>query len=142
MGLWKFVGGDSGSTSQGALEFTCSNIIDLKNTLRSREDLTSPEESEQEWSSREMRTSGQLHFKHFKDTGTTVQAHIDQVGLIPKSKWERVIVPVIGIVHLITYESYKDVYGIRDILLRQGWDAKPLIGEKPVHMIRERPHQK
>jgi hypothetical protein len=142
LGLWQFIEGDSGSTSQGALEFTCSNIKDFKKTLHDREDFTSPEESDQEWSSREMRTSGQLHFKHFKDAGTTVQAHIDQVGLIPKNKWERVLVPVIGIVHLITYESYKDVYGIRDILLRQGWDPKPLVGEKPARMIREHSHQK
>jgi Domain of unknown function (DUF4157)/Transglycosylase SLT domain len=141
LGLWRFVGGDSGSTSQGALEFTCSDIKGLKNTLRSRDDFTSPEGDEQEWSSREMRTSGQLHFKHFKDAGTTVQVHIDQIGLIPKNKWERVLVPVIGIAHLITYESYKDVYGIRDILLRQGWDRKPLIGEKPARMMKERPHQ-
>jgi hypothetical protein len=142
LGLWKFVGGDSGSTGQGALEFTCSDIKGLKNTLRGREDFTSPEESEQEWSSREMRTLGQLHFKHFKDAGTTVQAHIDQIGLIPKNKWERVLVPIIGIAHLITYESYKDVFGIRDILLHQGWDRKPLVGEKPVHMIRERPNRR
>jgi len=139
--LWKFVGSES-STGPGTLEFTCSNIKDLKKTLHDRQDFTSPEESEEEWSSREMRTKGQLHFKHFKGTGAIVQAHIDQVGVIPQSKPARVLVPFTGLAHLITYESYKDVYGIRDILLQQGWDPKPLIGEKPARVIRERAHQR
>lgn len=144
MGLWQFVGSKS-NTSRGVLEFTCSDVNGLKGTLRSRGDFTRPEDSPKDWSCREMRISGQLHFKHDKGWNwpdTKVHAHIDQIGLIPKNKGEKVLVPVIGVVHIITYESYKDVYGIRDILLGQGLESKPLIGEKPARMIREQPNRR
>lgn len=133
MSLWDFVGSEH-STGLGTLVFANPNIDDFKKTLTDREDFTSPEKSEEEWSSREMRVSGQLHFKHFKGwPKTVVEAHIDQHGLLMRSKWWWIIFPVplveMGI-HALTYESYKDVQGIRDILLGQGWWPEPLKGVK------------
>ena len=133
--LWEFVDTQS-NTKVGVIEFLCSKIDGFKDTLRKRDDFTSPEESEEEWSSREMRAVGQLHFKHFKGwPKTLVEVHIDQAGLLMRSKWWWLFPPVpllqmLG--HGLSYESYKDVYGIRNILLDQGWYSAPLIGMTPV----------
>ncbi|PWB58134.1 MAG: hypothetical protein C3F18_03015 [Nitrosomonadales bacterium] len=129
--LWRFVASESG-TGPGTLDFVCTDITGLKNDLRNRDDFTSPEESPAEWSSREMSSRGSLHFKHFKGwPETKVQAHIDQYGLLLRSKWWWLlpIVPLIQMaIHGLTYESYKDAFGVRDILLAQGWDPAPLKG--------------
>lgn len=129
--LWNFVGNESG-TDLGRMVFASSDTAGLKRTLTDRDDFTSPEESELEWSSREMRVSGALHFKHFAGwPKNQVEAHIDQIGLLMLSKWWWLIFPVPLIVmaaHGLSQESYKDVEGIRDILIDQGWDPATLRG--------------
>lgn len=127
MGFWKFVGTPAGIKT-GEFNFNCTDEPGLRDTLRKHDDFSDPGEKPGNWDSREQRSSGSLHFKRF---GDIVQAHIDQIGLLPKSKawW---LMPVIPLGHMIahgaTYDSYQDVFGIRDILLGQGWDPAPLKG--------------
>jgi hypothetical protein len=129
--LWKFVGSIEDSTGDGRLEFKSSDVDGLKRTLHSRNDFTDPEDSSDEWSSREKHGVCSLHFKHDKDWGwpeTKVQAHIDPFGpfigsylwFATTSGWMQA-----GI-HLVTEEEYKNVWAIRDILLGQGWDPATL----------------
>jgi hypothetical protein len=129
--LWEFVDTQS-NTKVGAIDFLCSRIDAFKETLSNRPDFTSPEKSADEWSSREMRASGQLHFKHFKGwPETQVEAHIDKVGLLLRSKWWWLFppIPLIQMArHGLDYSGYQDVYGIRKLLLDQGWYPAPLIG--------------
>jgi hypothetical protein len=83
-----------------------------------------------EWDSAEKRATGALHLKHFKGWPVNkVQAHIDQAGnwLGDKLLWWAGQ-PVTGLRHLAAYDSYSDVFGIRNILLQQGWDRKSLLG--------------
>ncbi|HEY5912875.1 MAG TPA: DUF4157 domain-containing protein [Verrucomicrobiae bacterium] len=132
--LWDYVGTEVDSQT-GVLQFKSSKVHDLKTLLKSRADFTSPEDSPDEWSSREMRASGSLHFKHFKNwPEEKVQAHIDQAGLLLKNKawW---LVPVVPLgqmarhaIEYLGYDDFTDVYGIRDILVRQGYWAAPLVG--------------
>ena len=118
LGLWKFVKGPAGNTNKGCLNFVVNNVRDFKDALRRRKDFTVPESSSQEWSSRENRVLGSLHFKHNQDWGhtpTVVQAHVDLFGLsAPLFHWK-------------TKEKYQDVYGIRNMLLGQGLDRKSLL---------------
>ncbi|NIM95754.1 MAG: DUF4157 domain-containing protein [Anaerolineales bacterium] len=129
MKLWRYVLQES-STHNGCLEFT-ADVNGLKRSLRSRWNFRDPEASSRKWDSAEKRATGALHFKHFTGWPTAkVQAHIDQKGLWLGSKWFWWIgIPVTGLRHLAAYDSYQDVYGIRDILLTQGWDPKPLLGK-------------
>jgi hypothetical protein len=128
MRLWNYVRKES-STHVGRLEFE-ADVQGLKQDLRARWNFRDPEASAEEWDSSEKRVTGVLHFKHFKGWPLSkVQAHIDQAGLWLGSKWFWWAgTPVTGIRHLLGYESYQDVFGIRDILLQQGWDPRPLLG--------------
>lgn len=131
MGLWNLVSDENGAQI-GALQFLCTNVDTLKNVLRTREDFTSPEASPNQWSSREMRATAQLHFKHFSGwPASVIQAHIDPHGLLLKSKWWWAF-PIIPlgqmVIHGLNQEGYRDVIGIRDLLLSQGWDPTPLKG--------------
>lgn len=137
LNLWEFVDTQN-NTKLGVMQFLCSRIDGFKDTLRKRDDFTSPEESLEEWSSREMRAMAQLHFKHFKGWPITlVEAHIDQAGLLLRSKWWWLFppIPLLQMAgHGLSYESYMDVYGIRRILLDQGWYSAPLRGvTAPAH---------
>jgi len=131
MDLWRFVDRDRG-TAKGVLNFESPDVDGLKKTLTDREDFRNPERSDEKWSSREYRAVGQLHFKHHKNWPKGwVEAHIDPHGLYMASKWWWIIPPVQLVemlIHGLTKEQYTDVYGIRDILLRQGWWPEPLIG--------------
>jgi hypothetical protein len=131
LGLWNYVGSEDDS-KPGILEFICSDVKGFKDTLRSRADFTSPEKSMDDWSSREMKASGSLHIKHFEGwPESKVQAHIDRHGLLLASKWWWLLpfVPLTQmLIHGLTYYSYEDVYGIRDLLLAEGWDPLPLKG--------------
>jgi hypothetical protein len=133
LGFWEFVGTMEESTSKGQFEFACTDVHKLKDALRKRDDFTSPEQSDKEWSSREMRGVGQLHFKHFdKWPVDKVQAHIDQVGPFLHNPFLRVlgIIPF-GIGHLIDdkRKGWQQPEKIREILLEQGWDPTALKGK-------------
>ncbi len=128
LNLWSYVARES-SSGIGIMEFNTGSIKGLKSELHKRRDFTDPESSLHEWSSREKRSEGSLHFKHFKGwPANKVQAHIDKAGLHGGT------VPIIGpliqaIRHFIDWleDGYKDVFGIRNILLKQGWWREPLI---------------
>ncbi len=140
LGLWSYVGKEDGS-ELGRLHFLTSDIRGLKDVLRERSDFTSPEELMKEWSSREMKASGALHFKHFEDwRDTKVQAHIDLHGLLLASKWWWLL-PVVPLaqmlIHGITKQGFEDVYAVRDLLLGEGWDRAPLIGAGTAAIQRE-----
>lgn len=130
LGLWKFVQTQDGH-GPGILHFK-TDVTALKQELRDRPDFTSPEESPDQWSSRELRASNALHLKHFKGSPPDqVQAQIDQKGLLFRSKWWWLL-PVVPLGQMLApglaYYSYQEVVGIRDILLGQGWDPAPLLG--------------
>jgi hypothetical protein len=137
LGLWDFVKKNI-SSDVGKLEFECTDVDALKKILRGRSDFTNPERSDVEWSSREERAVGKLHFKHFKDwPKNKVQAHIDQAGLLLHHP---IITGILsfGIAtaieaarHGIDYveDGYKQPREIREILLRQGWDPATLKGK-------------
>ena len=128
MHLWQFVTLRS-TTSISCLEVTASKIKTLKQELTNRWNFRTPEDSMKEWDSPEKRATGSLHFKHFNGwPNNKVQAHIDQAGLWlgHRELWWAGI-PVTGPRHLANYDSYQDVFGIRDILLEQGWDRQPLL---------------
>ena len=128
LNLWKYVTSES-SSGHGTLEFTTNNLHELKKNLRERDDFSNPGKSFSKWSSREKRDRGSLHFKHFSGwPKKKVQAHIDKAGL---HGW---IIPIIApIIQLIKHwvdsarDGYQDVYGIRNILLGQGWWRQPLM---------------
>ncbi len=118
--LWQFVKGPSSvPTSKGKFEFVVTNVNDFKRNLRNRKDFDSPETSSQEWDSRERLIYAPLHFKHVKGWGhatNEVQAHIDPFGIgAPLLHWK-------------TQEGYKDVHGIRNMLVSQGYDRSVLYG--------------
>ena len=126
--LWDFVGEPVDSTAGGRLEFRCPDVPGLKGALREREDFTSPEASAREWSSRELRSRGSLHFKHFSGwTDEVVQAHIDKAGLFLQG-WRNLLLPAQLVLHLLDARAngYTDVFGLRDLLLAQGFDPVPL----------------
>ena len=133
--FWNFVGKEIDSKT-GALQFNASDVHGLKTALKDRDDFTSPEDSPEEWSSREKRADGSLHFKHFWGwPEKKVQAHIDQAGLLLRSAawWLTIVVPLVqmgrhGVEYLFDHDDFTDVFGIRDILLDQGWWAEPLVG--------------
>ncbi len=137
MRLWQFVNVNSTTplTKDGCLEFTTNNVRLLKSELTNRWNFRTPEDSMKEWDSPEKRATGALHFKHFTGwSDSKVQAHIDQAGLWLGNKafwWAGI--PVTGPRHLAAYDSYKDVFGIRDILLEQGWDRQALLGMTTWH---------
>ncbi len=133
LGLWGFVGEPLDSTAGGRLEFRCPDVSGLKHALRERDDFTSPEDSPKEWSCRELRSRGSLHFKHFSGwTDEVVQAHIDKAGLFLKG-WRNLFLPAQALLHLLDSRAngYTDVFGIRDLLLAQAFDPVPLRGDKP-----------
>ena len=129
MNLWRYVFRRD-TTSHGCLEFFTNNVRLLKQDLTNRWNFRSPEDSMDEWDSAEKRVTGALHLKHFKGwLENKVQAHIDQAGnwLGDQAFWWAGQ-PVTGLRHLASYDSYRDVFGIRNILLQQGWDRQPLLG--------------
>lgn len=131
LGLWQYVQA-ANETKEGCLEFT-ADVDGLRAVLRARRDFRDPAKSKEEWDPAEKRTTGALHFKHFKGWPLTkVQAHIDQAGLwLDSEAFWGVGAPVTGIRHLfkdVLGKGYRDVFGTRDILLQQGWDPKPLLG--------------
>jgi len=104
----------------GRLEFRCINIKQLKEELTRRADFRSPESSMEKWDSAEKCGMGSLHFKHNKQwhaNENQVQAHIDRIWV-----WHD------PLEHLITYKSYEDPFGIRDLLISQGFDKATLMG--------------
>jgi hypothetical protein len=130
LGLWSFVGEPVQSTGGGRLEFRCPDVPGLKQALRMREDFTHPESSPKDWSCRELRKRGSLHFKHFSGwTDEIVQAHIDKEGLYLKG-WRNIFLPIQAVLHLLDARAngYTDVFGIRDLLLAQGFDPAALRG--------------
>ena len=131
LGLWGFVGEPVPSTGGGRLEFRCPDVPGLKQAIRMREDFTLPENSPKDWSCRELRKRGSLHFKHFSGwTDEVVQAHIDKEGLYLKG-WRNLFLPIQAVLHLLDARAngYTDVFGIRDILLAQGLDPVALRGK-------------
>lgn len=131
LGLWSYVQAESGS-ALGCLHFLSAES--LPDVLRARADFTDPAQRAKAWDSRERRAEGALHFKHFVDWPEfKVQAHIDPEGLLLCSDawWLVPIVPLTQIIaHNLDPEGYKDVYRIRKILLKQGWDPTPIIGQR------------
>jgi hypothetical protein len=130
LGLWGFVGEPVPNTDGGRLEFRCPDVPGLKQALRMREDFTPPESTPKEWSCRELRKRGSLHFKHFSGwTDEVVQAHIDKEGLFLKG-WRNIFLPIQAVLHLLDarVNGYTDVFGIREILLAQGFDPVALLG--------------
>lgn len=133
LGFWHFIGWNESSTSRGCFEFLTPRLASFRKALQERKDFTSPQKSFRKyWNSRELRSSCSLEFKHFeKWPPEKVQAHIDRIGLLPKSKlwW---LVPVVPLGHMaahgLTPDSFKDVFGIRSSLLQQGWDRETLLG--------------
>ncbi len=132
MDLWRFVGTPEASTGGGRLEFLCTDVAALAKELRNREDFSTPKVSEPEWSSREWKGPGALHFKHFPGwDAAKLQAHIDKQGLT--------LNPFQLLLHVIDWlqDGYKDVFGIRRLLLQQGWDPVPLRGSPPAEPPRD-----
>jgi hypothetical protein len=134
LGLWHFVERDAGSDSE-SLTFTCTDIHEFKRALRARGDFTSPEATSDSWESREYRTVGQIHFKHFEGwPENRVQSHIDGRGLLPsKPLFYGLAAGTAGLglalqalAHRIERDSYKDPYAVRDILLQQKFDQATL----------------
>ena len=130
--LWKYVTRRD-TTPVGCLEFITDNVVTLRKALTDRADFTLPGDSLVSWQCREKRASGALHFKHFSGwPQSKVQAHIDRVGLGFGGGWSPpVLGPIImGPGHLADYcrHGWEDVFGIRKILLEQGWDQQPLSG--------------
>jgi len=127
LGFWGFVGRlrlEAGK--EGQFNFSCTNTQNLWNTLCWRDDFeVKGQEVSENWEAREKRTLGALHFKHF---GDIMQAHIDQVGYYHTGKLLRTA--VLALRHLWNYHSYQDVFGIRDLLLQQGWDSLVLKGTR------------
>jgi hypothetical protein len=133
MSLWQYVSEGLRTTGHGCLEFRSNDVLALKRELTNRRDFTEPEDSLVVWSCREKVSTGALHFKHFTPWPTDyVQAHIDKTGLGFGGKWSPLVLGplVMGLPHLADdcRHGWKDVFGIRDILLRQGWDPLPLLG--------------
>jgi hypothetical protein len=130
LGLWGFVGEPVDSTGGGRLEFRCADVSSLKQALRKRNDFTTPENSPKDWSCRELKSVGSLHFKHFSGwTDEVVQAHIDKAGLYLQG-WRNAFLPIQAVRHWLDARAngYTDVFGIRDLLLGQGFDPVPLRG--------------
>ena len=130
--LWQYVMRRD-TTSVGSLEFLTQNVGALKQELTNRWDFTVPEDSLVAWECREKRATGALHFKHFPGWLTgKVQAHIDKIGLGFGGKWSPPVIGplVMGPAHLVDYckHGWEDVFGIRNILLQQGWDRQALLG--------------
>lgn len=131
MDLWKYVG-KRDTTPKGRLEFIATNVRMLKQELKIRWNFRNPEDSMNKWDSAEKRATGALHFKHFSNWPEgKVQAHIDQAGLWAGNPYLWWANPVTWSRHAVDYlfiDSYQDVFGIRNILLQQGWDPDTLLG--------------
>jgi hypothetical protein len=129
--LWRFVGWRD-STSPGCLEFTACDGARLEQECQQRWDFRSRRASTGHWDAMEKRVRGALHVKHFRDwPPARVQAHIDAAGLWlrhPVFWW--VGLPVTGPLHLAAYGSYRDVFRLRALLLRQGGDPRVLVGRE------------
>jgi len=139
--LWRFVkqrdsaplDPNNPNRGVGCLEFLTDDANVLKRELTHRADMTVPQDSTDQWEVREKRIHAALHFKHFTGWGITkVQAHIDKTGLGFGGAFS---LPLIGPLvmagpHLADYcrHGWEDVFAIRDLLLKQGWDRKPLLG--------------
>lgn len=157
MGLWSHVlrpaSAMIAADRVGCLDFYCGNVAALRQALTDRWDFRSPEDpvdrpmsvettaggstitrlpiKSTRWDSAEKRATAALHFKQHEGWAqrNMVEVHIDQAGnwLGSKAFWWAGQ-PVTGIRHLASYDSYKDVFGIRDLLLKQGWDKETLVG--------------
>lgn len=138
LNFWIFVGPPESSTSRGCLEFLCIDVDKLRDEL-CNSNLFSYD-GDKAWEGREIYDEGALHFKHFGDwPASKVQAHIDREGLHHRHYREDdpMEVPLWGIATAIQFlkhqvdaveDGYTDVYGIRRILLNQGYDPVPLTG--------------
>lgn len=132
MGLWHYVSRPT-STTQGCLEFMASTAAALKRELNSRPEFTFVSESGQAWACREKKATCTLHFKHFSGwSPDQVQAHIDRVGLMFGGKWSPPVLGplVMGLPHLhdSRTKGWQEVFDIRDMLLKEGWDPRALLG--------------
>jgi len=143
MHFWEHIRGimiDETNQFPGRLNFFVRDVRALKQDLRSRWNFRDPEASDTEkWDSAEKRVTGALHFKHFAGwPQDKVEAHIDQAGVWLGSKlffWAGL--PVTLIRHGLTLDSYQDPFGIRTILLEQGWDRQSLLGVAPAAVQRK-----
>jgi hypothetical protein len=83
-----------------------------------------------DWDSAEKRVTASLHIKHFKGSPINqVQTHIDHHGPWAGNRYAWCLsVPVTGLHHGVTYSSYKDAQGARELLSAQGWDPQTLWG--------------
>ena len=118
----------------GCLVFFLKDLFRFKEELASRWSFRTPSDSWESWDAAEKRLEGELHFKHFPgwSRDEKVQAHIDLVGTWighPSLWWAGQ--PATCARHLANYGGYKDVYAIRALLLRQGWDRESLLGVGP-----------
>jgi hypothetical protein len=143
LGLWSLVGREVDS-SVGALQFACSDVQALKRALREHKDFTRPEDSALEWSCRERRAIGSLHFKHFKGwPDDKVQAHIDPQGLLLSSDlfWLLPVLPLGQmLLHALNYWEYKNVGRVRALLIEQGAPRELLCGsaarpDRPAELV-------
>lgn len=137
MHLWQFIQHDPmriceqpGNPTIGKLNFLCRSPPALKNLLRARPDFADPEDSDAKWSSREKRSTGSLHVKHW---GSFTEVHIDYYGLVMSDAAWWFPPAQVGqmIAHGLSQDSYRDVYRLRGMLLAQGWDRATLLGTSP-----------
>lgn len=133
--LWRFVHGDAGTAGAGCLEFTCTDVNGLIAALDGRSDFTAPGErpllEEDTTFTREKKGDGALHLKQFDGYAEArrFQAHIDPVGLYADSSAPIPLDAGQALAHWIDDQEkgWTQVYKIRDILLREGWDPAPLL---------------
>ncbi len=140
MGFWQFVETlrMGPSTQVGCFEFDATDVHLLRRELTLRWNFRSPQDSLKAWDAMEKRYTAALHFKHFEGWGTRyvhrVQAHIDIAGVwVASENFFWATVGFTGLRHLYYYDSYKDVYAVREALLKQGWDRQVLLGIRKWH---------
>ncbi|GEM_PF-2196482 len=138
--IWEYV--EKGeAVYPGCLEVLIKypNFPSFKNSLKASPSFETPSDSDKAWESIEHRFYGALHIKHFEGKDpykwpvNRVQFHIDEVGWrgFAAKTTKSVMNPRIWIpalLHGLSYDSYKDPYIARKILLGQGWDPEPLLG--------------
>ncbi len=138
MNLWRFVL-SPGSVSKGCFNVLVHDVLALRKTLTEMWNFRDPDKIWScfdrnklagDWDSAEKRATASLHIKHFKgDPINQVQTHIDHYGPWAGNKYAWCLsVPVTGLGHLATYESYSDPQGARKLLSAQGWDPQTLWG--------------
>lgn len=139
--VWRIYGEDiTKPGGRGNFHFD-ANVSALKKRLTMDPRFTSPESGSVEWTSREMRYTGALHFKHFQGwSSAKVQAHIDPAGAWLTNPVTRMpAAPWTWTRHGIDYSErgWENVFKIREILLRQGWWPQALLGESTVQVCRK-----